>query len=181
MLRDAYVRAIVSEHFSTFDRIRHQRDTLGQVTILLSQPMRSWRDAAADVAEVMMVTLNVRIPLVVHSPAGGLVKGVDAHPLISRTAFFRIMEGQVLDALNVQRAWPDDLEDWDGEDLERSVGLRIHEERARNPVHIRDILAPIVQAVKTPWAEWLGKTASTLASRDQARKRFSRRDLGEED
>ncbi len=184
MLRDAYVRAIVALHFPTFERVRRERDSLAQVRVVLPRPAFSraqWELAAADAvanASTILIALDVKIPLVVQAPPGGTKLGHRALPLISRTAFFRIMEGQVLEALNVQRAWPEDLEQWRAEEVERSVGDRIHEARQRSPGprHIRDILAPLITGPKTAWSEWLRSSARSLDRQERSRRRYQDRE-----
>ena len=190
MLRDAYVRAIVAEHFPTFDRIRHHRDNLARVSIVLPGPMLSVQAAPEVATEAGIIALHVRIPLVVHAPDWERAPKSLRHediPLIGRTAFFRIMEGQVLDALNVQRAWPDDLEDWDADEwssaraaerlaawmgadaARRDLVAGEVRRRLAGPRHIRDILAPLIEG--SGWADWLRKSATRLERQDRAHRR----------
>jgi hypothetical protein len=185
VLRDAYARAVVALHFATFDRMRQERRSLAQVTVVLPSPRIStaeWDEAIhGDATTAMRSTLDVRIPLVVQAPPGGTKLGHRGLPLINRTAFFRIMEGQVLEALNVQRAWPEDLEQWRAEDLERGVGDRVHEARQRSPGprHIRETLEPLVsESRRSSWTDWLRTTAKTLARQDHNRRRIADREEG---
>ncbi len=184
MLRDAYVRAVVAEHFPTFDRVRQNRldhQHLDQVTIVLPRPPSIAEYVAADelAVTVILTSLDVKIPLVVqHRADGGAFHTF--LPLVSRARFFRIMEGQVLDALNVQRAWPDDLEDWDAERWSRArseerlaEAIRLTEARRseRGPRHIRHILAPLIDSSgPTAWSAWLRSTALALARQDRGRR-----------
>jgi hypothetical protein len=186
VLRDAYARAVVAEHFPTFDRMRRERRSLAQVTVALPRPPLSGFTDIADgdglQATATITMLDVRIPLVVQAPPGGTKLSHRGLPLINRTAFFRIMEGQVIDALNVQRAWPADLEQWDGADLERRVLEMVEDDRqvagevrrrSEGPRHIREVLAPLVsESRRSSWTAWLKTTARSLASQDRNRRRI---------
>ncbi len=197
MLRDAYVSAVVALHFPTFDRMRQERRSLAQVTVVLPRTAVWLTQAellpgsAAASASPMLTRLDVRIPLVVQAPPGGTKLSHRALPLINRTAFFRIMEGQVLEALNVQDAWPDDLEEWAADRLDREEAaarlatlrradaarrdLVAGEARRRSgPRHIREVLAPLLDADAGPstWSAWLRTTALSLARQDHGRRRI---------